>query len=298
MLYSYYILRGINMKLKTAFTTVIAVLMLGTTCFAQDINVSINGNVVNFTGQKPVIVNGRTLIPLRGVFDSMGYTIGWNGNTKTVTLTKGSDTIVVNIGESRYYLNDKAFDTDVPAEIINGSAMLPLRAIGDATGSEILWDNETKLATIIDVDTAVTKMPQAEVNSASADDVAYITGYSSIIEEYNTSVNALLSVIDEVRTSAASQELQSRLISCAKDTASAAATAKAKLKTLPCPSKYAELNYATMEYMQSAADFAKVLSNSEKLSSDTFKADFQSELSDLLLKQAEYQRVFNNAAAS
>jgi hypothetical protein len=272
--------------------------MLGTTCFAQDINVSVNGNIVNFAKQKPVIVNGRTLIPLRGVFDNMGYSIGWKGDTKTVTLTKGSDTIVVNIGESRYYLNNKAFDIDVPAEIINGSAMLPLRAIGDATGSEILWDAETKLATIIDTDTLATETPKAQISTTADDEIAYITGYSSIMSEYNKSVSALLSVVKEVESSTASQELQSRLISCAKDTASAAATAKAKIKALPCPSKYSELSSVTMEYMQSAADLARVLSNSEKLSSDKFKADFQSGLSDLMLKQAEYQKVFSNATAS
>jgi hypothetical protein len=284
------------MKLKLFVATVAAALALTSTCFAQDINVSLNGNVVNFPNQKPVVVDGRTLIPLRGVFDNMGYAIDWNGNTKTVTLTKGSDTIVITIGENQYYHNNQAVSLDVPAQIINGSTMLPLRAIGDATGAEILWDADTKLATIVDSTLADTSAPQATVIATSQQEADYITSYTEIMKEYNESVSSLLSVVSELSSvSNPSAELVNSMIAGAKATNSAATSAKQKVSALSCPAKYQALNNATIEYMQATISFTDVLSKADKLSESEFESGIQSELSNLLLKEAAYGEAFTEA---
>ena len=57
-----------------------------TEVFADDaINVTVNGQAVTFTDQAPVIVDGRTLVPVRGVFEALGFTAEWNGDTRTAT---------------------------------------------------------------------------------------------------------------------------------------------------------------------------------------------------------------------
>lgn len=62
------------MKLKLFATSVLISIITSVSVFADsDINVSLNGSIIEFADQKPIIQDGRTLVPLRGVFDAMGY---------------------------------------------------------------------------------------------------------------------------------------------------------------------------------------------------------------------------------
>ncbi len=110
----------------------------------QNIKVDLNGENVIFSSVQPVIVKGRTLIPLRGLFDKMGYTIGWEPATKTATLIKGSSIISMRDGHKALQINQNSVMLDVPAQIINNSMMIPLRAISEATGAAVNWDANTK----------------------------------------------------------------------------------------------------------------------------------------------------------
>ena len=110
----------------------------------QKLKVDLNGEEVVFSGTQPVIVKGRTLIPLRGLFEKMGYTIGWEPATKTATLIKGSSIISMRDGHKALQVNQNSTMLDVPAQIINNSMMIPLRAISEATGAFVNWDANTK----------------------------------------------------------------------------------------------------------------------------------------------------------
>lgn len=283
------------MKLKTLFVTVAMTALLSVTCPAQGITVSLNGNIVDFPNQQPVVVEGRTLIPLRGVFDNMGYTIGWNGDTKTVTLTKGSDVIVINIGESCYYLNNQAVVIDVPAQIINGSTMLPLRAIADATGCEVLWDNNTKIATIIDKSSVSVTPQQGVVIAQSQQEADYINSYTSVISEYNKIATEFLAFCQEINTNGFTDESQfTQLNSLAKKMYSASNEAKNKLSALSCPSKYLSLNNASVDYMKSMADLSKLYSDfiEGSVSPDEFAEKLNTVATDAMMKEAEYKNIF------
>ena len=61
------------------------------------IKVKVNGNPVVFD-QPPVIINNRTLVPLRAIFEAQGAQVNWDGATRTVKATKGSTTITAKIG--------------------------------------------------------------------------------------------------------------------------------------------------------------------------------------------------------
>ena len=87
------------MKFKKLTATLLSVFALSQACYAQDVQVSLNGNIVNFPSQQALIVENRTLIPVRGLFDEMGYSIDWNNDTKVVTLQKDGKTIKLTIGE-------------------------------------------------------------------------------------------------------------------------------------------------------------------------------------------------------
>ncbi len=95
-------------------------------------------------GQKPVIVNGRTLVPLRAIFEAMGANVNWDDATRTVTASRGDTTISLAIGSDQLYVNGEAKTLDVPAQIINNNTMVPVRAIAESFGCEVNWNDEAR----------------------------------------------------------------------------------------------------------------------------------------------------------
>ncbi len=126
----------------------LALIMMITNVFAADVTVFLNNEEVSFTSQQPVIIDGRTLIPLRSIFENLGYTIDWLADTKTAVLKSENATATFTANCETFDLNGKSVLLDTPAQIINGSMMLPLRAIGEASGLSVGWDNETKVVNI------------------------------------------------------------------------------------------------------------------------------------------------------
>lgn len=130
--------------MKRFIAVSLTALMMITNVYAGDISVKLNNDNVEFSNQQPVIVEGRTLIPLRGVFEKLGYEITWDSESKTAVFTDGENTVEISVDASTFTVNGEEKALDVPAQIINGSMMLPLRAVGEAAGLEVNWDAESK----------------------------------------------------------------------------------------------------------------------------------------------------------
>lgn len=116
---------------------------------AQKVYVQLDGEYVMFDNALPTIKDNRTLIPLRGLFEKMGYEISWEPNTKAAILTKDKTNIAIRSNKNYIMVNNIQKTIDVPAQIINGWMMIPLRAVADATGAEVNWDTNTKTASIV-----------------------------------------------------------------------------------------------------------------------------------------------------
>ena len=114
----------------------------------NDIAVTINGQAVVFDNQQPAIVDGRTLVPVRGVFEMLGFTPKWDGTARTATLTRSDYTLVITIGSDVFTANGQAHTLDVYAQIMNGSTMLPLRAVLESVGYQLSWDSRTRTVEI------------------------------------------------------------------------------------------------------------------------------------------------------
>jgi len=107
-----------------------------------DVLVTVDHRAVYFDGQRPVIVNGRTLVPVRGVFEELGFDVGWDNNTRQATLTRNDDSVVITVDSDVFVTNSVEYAMDVPAQIIGGSTMLPIRAVLESLGYSLTW-NET-----------------------------------------------------------------------------------------------------------------------------------------------------------
>ena len=134
--------------MKKILSLIIAGVIMCSNVFASDINVKLDGEPVVFNGQGPVISEGRTLIPLRGVFEQLGYEISWDNSSKSAEFVKDDVNIKITAGMDEFTVNGESISLDVPAQIINGSMMLPLRAVGEASGLKVDWNNDTKSVNI------------------------------------------------------------------------------------------------------------------------------------------------------
>lgn len=98
---------------------------------------------VYFEDQKPILKDGRTLVPIRGILENLGYTVDWDGNTNTAIISKADVDyeVRVTIDSTTIYKGDEAIEIDVPACIINDRTMVPLRAISEAFDMKVDWDD-------------------------------------------------------------------------------------------------------------------------------------------------------------
>ncbi len=114
--------------------------------FTDEILVGYDRKNIDFEpyGQKPVIVNERTLVPLRAIFEAMGAEVNWDNDTRTVTAVRGDVTISLAIGSNQLYVNGEAKEIDTPAQIINERTMVPVRAIAESFGCEVNWNNDAR----------------------------------------------------------------------------------------------------------------------------------------------------------
>lgn len=111
--------------------------------------VFINGQQLLFD-VSPVIENERTLVPLRAIFESLGAEVAWDEYTQTITAVKGTNTIRIQIGNITAQKNNEPIELDVPAKIINGRTLVPLRFVSEALGADVKWEGSSQTITIID----------------------------------------------------------------------------------------------------------------------------------------------------
>jgi hypothetical protein len=101
----------------------------------------------------PVIVEGRTLIPIRAIIESLGGTVAWDAGSRTVTISLGGTKLNLVIGKSSALVNGKSTPIDstnpkVVPQILNSRTMLPLRFVAESLGADVQWEASTQTITV------------------------------------------------------------------------------------------------------------------------------------------------------
>ncbi len=109
--------------------------------------VMLNGKKISFD-QPPIILDGRTMVPLRAIFEALGARVEWNNDTKTVIADRGKTYISLTIGSTELKINNIIKILDVPAQIINDRTLVPVRAISEAFGCAVRWEADTQTVVI------------------------------------------------------------------------------------------------------------------------------------------------------
>lgn len=92
----------------------------------------------------PIINKGRTLVPLRAIFEALGASVSWDGSNQTVTAQKDDVTIILKIGSSVSTVNGQITELDVPSMVVMNRTMVPLRFVGEALGGRVSWDDSKR----------------------------------------------------------------------------------------------------------------------------------------------------------
>lgn len=89
----------------------------------------------------PLVEKGISLVPLRFISEAFGAVVDWNEDKQQITIKDGGNTIKLLINSDTYTINQKEYKLDTPSKIIDDIAFVPFRAIAEALGKVVEWDN-------------------------------------------------------------------------------------------------------------------------------------------------------------
>lgn len=107
------------------------------------IDVVLNGQALSFD-QPPMMVNNRVMVPIRAIFEALGYTVEWDQASQTGTASNGAQTITVQVGNAAVTHDGGTYWCDMAPKNVSGRILVPLRAISESAGCEVLWNQTTK----------------------------------------------------------------------------------------------------------------------------------------------------------
>lgn len=129
------------------------------------IQVLVNGKPVTFD-VPPTLANGRTLVPLRAIFEAMEASVTWDDATQSVTGTRGDTTVVLTIGSTVAKVNGQEVTLDVPAVLRSGRTFVPARFVAEALGAKVDWDQVTNTVIITDTQVSAAGCPEGMVKAS------------------------------------------------------------------------------------------------------------------------------------
>ncbi len=117
----------------------------------------------------PYTAQGRTMVPVRVITESLGATVGWDDATQKVTITQGENVVELIIGSTEAKINGEVKVLDVAPETINGRTFIPMRFVGEAFGYTLQWVPSIQNVIISDVPVIL----KSEYSVATALDVLF-----------------------------------------------------------------------------------------------------------------------------
>jgi len=117
-------------------------LTIPTTVYANaaEIQVIFNEVPIEFD-TPPQIINGRTMVPVRAIFEALGAQVEWDQDSQTITANREEGyTVRLTVGSTSFYINNEMQSMDIAPQIINGRTLVPVRYVALATGHRVEWD--------------------------------------------------------------------------------------------------------------------------------------------------------------
>jgi len=133
----------------------------------------------------PQIIGGRTMVPMRLIFEALGAEVTWDQATHTVVGRRGTTSISLTIGNRTATVGGSAVTLDQPAQIIGGRTMVPVRFIAESLGATVAWDDTHRVVRITGVPVSRTRSPvTAELRMTTGGATFPFPLYTRLITEY------------------------------------------------------------------------------------------------------------------
>ena len=116
------------------------------------ISLEIDGTVIR-TEVPPTVIGGRTMVPVRDIFEACGANVTWDPTTKKITGSKGGKNVVMQVGSNKLYMNSSVATMDCTPVIIEGRTLAPARYVALGFGGTTQWDALNKVVVITGVTT-------------------------------------------------------------------------------------------------------------------------------------------------
>ncbi|MEN6460495.1 MAG: copper amine oxidase N-terminal domain-containing protein [Syntrophomonas sp.] len=142
-------------KILTLVLVFTLLLSFTSLALASSPGIFINGKAL-VSDSPAVTENGRTLVPLRAIFEALGQSVQWNGTDRSIT----SGNIWLQLDNAQAKVGDKTITLDVPAKAMNGRTFVPLRFIAESLGKDVKWIGEQNK---IEINNQAGTAPQAQI---------------------------------------------------------------------------------------------------------------------------------------
>jgi hypothetical protein len=134
-------------KISCLIVTLAVVLFMGIPVVdAADGNIYVDGQVL--AGAEPILIAGKTMVPMRIIFEKMGASINWDSPTQTVVARKDGKTIHLPVGSTEVTIDGVGTDIGIAPQILNGKVYVPLRFSATAFSGSVEYDSATKKISI------------------------------------------------------------------------------------------------------------------------------------------------------
>lgn len=152
---------------------------------SPEIRVILDGEQLIFDVD-PQIVQGRTLVPMRAIFEAFGLTVNWDEINKVAQGTTTGTSISFTIGSNKVLVNDEEKTIDVPAKIIDERTMIPLRFLSENMGYHVVWVGDSNLILLSKDDIIEWRFDGYEtIEPFKEYESKYINGEKTSITRYN-----------------------------------------------------------------------------------------------------------------
>lgn len=173
----------IKLMKKIFILSVVFVLCFTFAAFAQDsVTVYVDNEKVDFDVE-PFIEEGRTLVPLRGVFEKLGARVDWNKTIQEVVIKDDNNEIQMLLNKNKVMVNGEIKTIDVATMMINSRTFAPLRFISENLGHDVRWDGSTN-SVYITKNTSVPKNNNVLMTVGSKENLLALLEYNSKLYNY------------------------------------------------------------------------------------------------------------------
>lgn len=129
-------------SIRTVMALLCAVVAMNTLAMANDnISLVVNDKKVNFDSV-PYIINGRTMVPVRAIYEALGVEVEWDNSTGTLTGKKDETIVKMSLDSRIMKVNDVNTAMDCAVMLINGRTYAPARYVAESFGYSVVWSEE------------------------------------------------------------------------------------------------------------------------------------------------------------